>query len=250
LNKLRLCHNYLFTQNTQYKKSMRLNNLISVVAILSLLFFLQECDRLENNGFHEPETTHGVIRDFSNIDGCGLVIELDDGTIIVPYLLDKSLMFADGQEVEFTYKELPDMDYECTAGLIAEITGLEMAGCSPIILLQRVDNTPAYSSLVADPFSILNVKIENDCLKITLSYSGGCEIHEFIMAYNELPHFGIYSGTLTLSHNAHGDMCEALITKTISYDLSPLQKDESNMVRLKLVKSGDQDYQLIIDYYY
>jgi hypothetical protein len=228
---------------------MKLNNLILGVTILSLLFFLQECDRLENNGFHEPETTHGVIRDFSNIDGCGLVIEMDDGTIIIPYLLDKSLMFADGQEVEFTYKVLPDIDYDCTAGSVAEITGLEIAGCSPIIL-QRVDNTSAYSNLAADPFSIMNVKIEDDCLKITLSYSGGCEIHEFIMTYNELPQFGIYSGTLTLSHNAHGDMCKALITKTIGYDLSPLQKDKSNMVRLNLVKSGDRDYQLIIDYYY
>lgn len=219
------------------------------MVLLSIILLLQECDRIEDNGFHEPETTHGVIRDFSNIDSCELVIELDDGTIIIPYLLDTSLLLADGQEVEVTYTELPAIDYACKAGLVAEITGLKMAGCSPIIM-QRMDNMIVYSNPPSDPFTILNAKIENDCLEITLSYSGGCEVHEFIMIYNELPHFSQYSGTLTLSHNSHNDVCEALITDTIGYDLTPLQQVEMDMVRLTLAKSGDLNYQLIIDYYY
>jgi len=220
-----------------------------VIILFSLILYLQSCDRIEDNEFREPETIHGIIRDFSNINGCGMVIELDDGTIIIPYLLDKSLMLTDGQEVEVAYTELAEIDYACKAGLVAEITWLKMVGSSPIII-QRTDNTILDTNLPSDPFKILHAKIEDDCLEITLSYGGGCKVHEFIMTYTKLPQFGIYSGTLTLSHNAHGDLCEALITDKIRYDLTPLQEAGSDMVRLNLIKSGDQDYQLIIDYYY
>lgn len=228
---------------------MRLKNLLSGLVITVLFCCFQGCDKTDENGFHEPGTIHGVIRDFCNVSGCDLVIELDDGTIIVPYLLDTSLLLADGQEVEFAYQELPDIDYACSTGIVAEITRLELAGCSPIIL-QQTNSKITYSNLPEDPFRILNVYIEDNCLKIKLSHGGGCEIHEFIMIYNELPQFSIYSGTLILSHDANGDTCEALITKTIGYNLSPLQQAGSDMVRLYLVKSGDRDYQLIIDYYY
>jgi hypothetical protein len=223
--------------------------LLKGTILFSMTLYLQCCNRLEDNEFPEPETVHGIIRDFSSIDGCETVIELDDGTIIIPYLLDTSLMLADGQEVEVAYTVLADIDYTCKAGLVAEITWLKMVGSSPI-LMQRMDNTTLYTNLPSDPFNILHAKIEDDCLEITLSYSGGCKVHEFIMTYTKLPHFGIYSGTLTLSHNAHGDLCEALITDKIRYDLIPLQEAGSGMVRLNLIKSGDQDYQLMIDYYY
>jgi len=229
---------------------MRLNSLIFKVMILSSVFlYLHECDRIDDSEFDEPESTHGIIRDFRNIDSCGLVIELDDGTIIVPYLLDTSLLLSNGQEVEVAYTEVTDTDYACKAGLLAKITWLKMVGCSPIIM-QEMDYFSTLTNLPSDPFKILNANIENNCLNIKLSYSGGCEVHEFIMTYTELPGFSQYSGTLTLSHNAHGDMCKSLITNTICYDLTSLQQPGSDMIRLTLIKSGDEDYQLIIDYYY
>lgn len=223
--------------------------LFKEITLFSLILYLQCCDRIKDNEFLTPETTHGIIRDFSSINGCGMVIELDDGTIIVPYQFDTSPMLADGQEVEITYTELSDIDYTCKAGPLAEITWLKILGCSHIIL-QIMNNTTLYTNLPDDPFNILHAEIEEDCLKITLSYGGGCKVHEFIMTYTKLPQFGIYSGILTLSHNAHGDLCEALITDTICYNLTSLQEAGSTMVRLNLVKSGDQYYQLIIDYYY
>lgn len=183
------------------------------------------------------------------MNGCGMVIEMDDGTIIVPYALDTSLLLADGQEVEITYTVITDINYTCGAGLLAKISWLEMVGCGPVIM-ESIHGSSLPLDFPANPFRILSAEINNDCLAITLSYSGGCGIHEFIMSYSELPSFSPYTGTLTLSHNAHRDMCEAWITKTISYDLTALQRDGSDMVRLSLKKAGDPDYRLVIDYYY
>ncbi len=71
------------------------------------------------------------------------------------------------------------------------------------------------------------------------------------MTYQKLPRFDKYSGKLTLGHNSHGDMCEAYITQSVSFDLAPLKEPDKEMVRLILVKEGDKEnYQLIIDYYY
>jgi hypothetical protein len=229
--------------------------ILNRIWLITVIFFTislinTSCDKLSDQEFICPETVHGVVKDMSHIDGCGLVIELDDGTYVIPNQLDTSMMLAEGQEVEIAYTELSVTNNPCPVGPVADVTWLEQAGCSPIII-QRMDNTSVYSSLPADPFTIKDAKIKNDCLEILVSFSGGCEVHEFIMTYTELPAFSNYSGTLTLGHNSHGDKCEALITQTISFNLAPLQLKGANMIRLVLVKAEDKDdYKLIIDYYY
>ncbi|MES2765278.1 MAG: META domain-containing protein [Bacteroidota bacterium] len=78
-----------------------------------------------------------------------------------------------------------------------------------------------------DPFEILNVKkIDETHISITVQYSGGCEEHEFNLFADE----NIQPGNATdfvqmmLTHNSNGDMCEALITKELTFDVSPLIK--------------------------
>ncbi len=79
---------------------------------------------------------HGVVKDMTDSTGCGLVIELDDGTVIVPYQLDTSMQLAEGQEVEIAYSEITTTNYSCGAGVVADVTWLEQTGCSPIIPLK------------------------------------------------------------------------------------------------------------------
>jgi hypothetical protein len=223
-----------------------------MIVVITLSLISPGCDKLSEDAFFSPETVHGVVKDYSHIDGCGLVIELDDGTVIVPYQLDTSMLLAEGQEVEISYAELPVTDYSCGAGVVADINWLEQTGASPIIFERaNYDVASLSNTLPSDPFKIEGAKIDGDHLKISLSYGGGCAVHEFIMTYQDLPKTSGYSGILTLGHNSHGDRCEALITRTISFDLKPLQIPEKDMIRLVLVKAGDKDeYKLIIDYYY
>jgi len=225
-----------------------------MVWFFTVILIVTGCDKMSEDAFIEPQTMmHGVVKDMSQTNGCGLVVVLDDGTVIVPYQLDTSLILVEGQEVEIAYNELQDSDYYCNAGVIADVTWLEQSGCSPIVNIRSTDITSVYSKLPSDPFTINNAKIEDDCLHISVSFSGGCAAHEFIMTYSDLPGFDQYeyNGKLILGHNSHGDMCEAYITQTVSFNLKPLQNTESDMIRLLLIKEGDrEEYKLIIDYYY
>ena len=107
------------------------------------------------------------------------------------------------------------------------------------------------SVLPENNFEVIGGRMQGDCLLIKVRYGGGCKDHDFLMSHVSLPHFSAYSGVLMLSHNSDGDLCKALITETVSFDLTSLQDPEQDMIRL-LVKQNvaDSDYLLLIDYFY
>jgi len=219
-------------------------------AFVALCIIGSGCDKLPDHAFVSPEMVHGVVKDMSDSNGCGLVIQLDNGTVIVPYQPDSTLSLAVGQEVDIAYSEMPGNSYSCSAGVVADVTWMEQKGCSPILEV-KPDASSVSSMLPSDPFTITSAKINGDCLEILLSFSGGCQAHEFIMTYQKLPNFETYYGQLKLGHNSHDDMCEAYITQTVSFNLAPLKDPNKDMIRLVLVKQGDKEgYKLIIDYYY
>lgn len=77
------------------------------------------------------------------------------------------------------------------------------------------------SSSFNDPFMIESVYIRGTELWIEVGYSGGCEEHDFIVAWPEAitmiypPDFGV-----TLYHNANGDLCEVFKHETLKIDLT------------------------------
>lgn len=85
-----------------------------------------------------------------------------------------------------------------------------------------------------DPFKFEEVKIEGDCLEITYSYGGGCEEvvmkiigRESIMKSNP-PQRSIRMSLDDI------DNCEALITTTRNYDLTPFRESGGNEIILRL----------------
>jgi hypothetical protein len=221
-----------------------------LTAFVAVCIIVSRCDKAADETFISPDTVHGVVKHMCDSSGCTLVIQLDDSTIIIPYQLDSTISLAEGQEVEIAYSEITVNDSVSNSGVFADVTWLEQIGCSPIIPVTP-DVSSVSSKLPSDPFTISGARINGDCLEILLSFSGGCEAHEFVMTYQKLPNFDKYSGQLTLGHNSHGDMCEAYITQTVSFNLAPLQEPDKDMIRLILIKEGDKEgYKLIIDYYY
>jgi hypothetical protein len=89
--------------------------------------------------------------------------------------------------------------------------------------------------LESDPFRILETEIEGDILSITVSYGGGCKDHEFTMFSS-----GQYGKSyppkliLFLKHVSNGDMCKALLTETLQFDLSSIQFKGSDIMHLQL----------------
>ena len=66
--------------------------------------------------------------------------------------------------------------------------------------------------------------IRDNTLTITMSYSGGCEDHEFTLVASDV-FMESYPVQLEVSvaHDAHGDRCRAYLTETYGFDLTPIK---------------------------
>ena len=67
----------------------------------------------------------GTVKDYTGLDGCGYLIELDNGKILEPAIVDYPFKFRDNQRVKLSYLEIPGMASICMVGIIAEITCIE-----------------------------------------------------------------------------------------------------------------------------
>ena len=76
-----------------------------------------------------------------------------------------------------------------------------------------------------DQYKIINIGIEVDILEINVSYSGGCEEHEFSLfgssSFKESLPVQI---EVVLSHNDNDDPCDGIYAEEIAFDLSPLKE--------------------------
>jgi PKD repeat protein len=73
----------------------------------------------------------GTVRDYTGLDGCHYLIELDNGIRLEPILNDTMFHFRDNQRVRLSYIECPDLMSICMAGIIAEITCIEEIDPAP-----------------------------------------------------------------------------------------------------------------------
>ncbi len=75
-----------------------------------------------------------------------------------------------------------------------------------------------------DPLLSLKAMVQEDCLRMTAEYSGGCAEHDFDLYWD-----GEWERTkppvahLYLSHNAHGDACEAVKAQKIGFALQQIR---------------------------
>lgn len=75
-----------------------------------------------------------------------------------------------------------------------------------------------------DQLNVNTVLLNNDEIKFNVSYSGGCKEHAVeLFALKEIQKSNPAQVTILLSHNANNDMCEAYLTKTVSFNLSNLK---------------------------
>jgi hypothetical protein len=84
----------------------------------------------------------------------------------------------------------------------------------------------ALIDLKGDPLQINSITINEDTLTISVSYSGGCEQHNFdLFAAKAIMKSLPVQAQLILAHDANGDNCEAWITQTLDFNLSPLKEE-------------------------
>ena len=91
----------------------------------------------------------------------------------------------------------------------------------------------------SDPFTVGAVRIEGDLLTVEVRFSGGCAQHDFTLldtgvATRSIPP----QHRLRIVHDAHGDSCEAYLSRTLTFDISPLRKVYSSLDRVAVQIEG------------
>jgi hypothetical protein len=84
----------------------------------------------------------------------------------------------------------------------------------------------AYQNASRDPYVINSYEINDDILKVEVSFGGGCRAHDF--AFIALPGFmesSPVAANVLLSHDANNDLCEAWLTEDLRFDLSSLKQE-------------------------
>ncbi len=96
--------------------------------------------------------------------------------------------------------------------------------CEPVGALQLTDLTRV--RLASSPFRFVDgATVEGDRLCIGVSYGGGCEEHGFALhVHRETVENSPLRIAAILTHNNNNDMCEALITRQIGFDLTSLKE--------------------------
>jgi hypothetical protein len=109
---------------------------------------------------------------------------------------------------------------------------------SDIILMT---NKNSFSNFKTDEFFLEDGFIEDDILKIKVSYSGGCKNHQFsLVTKKDFQNMkNIHEINLQLFHNSNKDNCKKIVTEELFFNLLPLktklQKENIDQKDINLV---------------
>lgn len=84
------------------------------------------------------------------------------------------------------------------------------------------------------------VSLDNKTLEIDVNYGGGCKEHEFELDINECLESSPVQCTAELLHNTNGDLCEAIIGKTLIFSFEELGLNNSYYSNGTLTITGNQ----------
>ncbi len=88
-------------------------------------------------------------------------------------------------------------------------------------------------------FNMGIIGIREDKLLIRVSYGGGCRLHLFQLNWDgQIMESNPFQVDLELSHNNNEDMCRALITEDLQFDLSTLQGFPKQKMQINLKSEG------------
>jgi PKD repeat protein len=76
-------------------------------------------------GILEPCSLFGTVVDYTGLDACGLIIQLDNGQMLEPQEIIPEFQLKAGQRVKLSYSELPNYASVCMVGKIVRIDCIE-----------------------------------------------------------------------------------------------------------------------------
>lgn len=175
----------------------------------------------------------GTVVDYTGLDGCGVVIEMAGGKILEPVHLPAHYSLTVGDYVEFDYRVITTHASACMAGELADIVCIRSKGCEPIKITFNPGDT-----LFRDEVVINEANISGNCININLSYGGGCGEHDFELRLLPMCATPPMPPIIQLVHNGNGDLCQAYLTKNMSFDISALKEPGKQSVDFSLMDFG------------
>lgn len=96
------------------------------------------------------------------------------------------------------------------------------APAAPIVIV-RGPVDPA--DWVVDPLTVQDVRIADDRLTVRARHGGGCRGHDFyLVAAKTFMESNPVQSDVLLTHDAHGDLCRAIVAADLVFDLGPLKR--------------------------
>lgn len=131
----------------------------------SLILLFAACDSTKKTTNTSAAETNkckipGVIKDYTGLDGCQFLIELENGEKWMPVKVnDESFVMADGVAILFAYKEVKDAVSTCMTGSkMIEITCIKKSDSKP--------NVPECKD-ISDPLTVKWMKDLMDQKQVT-----------------------------------------------------------------------------------
>ena len=122
--------------------------------------------------------------------------------------------------------------------------GMDPGQSGTLVFTGTADATEEWG---ADAFELTAAAITGDTLAVTVSYSGGCQDHQFtLVASASFLESDPVQLEVALVHNANGDVCEALLTEDYLFSLVPIkerfqsQYQDSGRIVLQLEDAPDE----------
>ena len=134
----------MITLKPKYRKLKTYSDFgVYILLLILSLVLLGTVTSCQKNEMALPNAcgTMATIRDMRGLDGCGFVLELDNGeklesvytygfcgTPPLPAPIIDQVTFADGKRVSIAFNVLPDRASICMVGKVVEITCISEAG--------------------------------------------------------------------------------------------------------------------------
>ena len=125
---------------------------------------------------------------------------------------------------------------------------VEIENWGTVVIADKADNWGT------DDYALNAATITGDTLTLNVSYSGGCERHDFtLVAAQEFMESDPVQLRVTLAHDANNDACEAYPTEDYHFDLGAIKtlyqeayRQKAGTIVLRLV--GAPDGQIVYEW--
>lgn len=162
----------------------------------------------------------------------------------IVYALSLSIFIIGCQQLDSGMKTGPDTAVSIS---VDDVHPSEIFYTGPVFIGN------AGSRFGTDEYVLNSATITGDTLNVSVSYSGGCEDHQFTLVVSEgfLESFPVQLHA-SIAHNANGDTCEAYPTENYRFNLTPIKTLYQNayqqeagtiVLRLKDAPEGNLIYE-------